>query len=208
MSVSWSFVGMFASVHLYSLFSSFFSTLDTPNREEVFVKRAADFKQHAGKMSDTATALAKSGIVTDRKLADDLISTAGKVKALAPQVAHAARIVLDNPDNEAAKDHYKLVREDYQRQVQKLTDLVDSGVDPVDFIAASEEQLKADLEAAKVITKAGSDPQGAFNHVASAARTANRVVAVTQGEVENTEDLEFKRNLVASSEAVKQSEGL
>jgi len=49
--------------------------------------------------------------------------------------------------------------------------------------------------------------QGAFNHVASAARTANRVVAVTQGEVENTEDLEFKRNLVASSEAVKQSEG-
>ena len=65
---------------LFLFFStSLTSTLDTPNREEVFVKRAADFKQHAGKMSDTATALAKSGIVTDRKLADDLISTAGKV---------------------------------------------------------------------------------------------------------------------------------
>jgi len=69
---------------LFPLFPLFFSTsltstVDTPNREEVFVKRAADFKQHAGKMSDTATALAKSGIVTDRKLADDLISTAGKV---------------------------------------------------------------------------------------------------------------------------------
>ena len=45
----------------------------------MYVKRAADFKQHAGKMSDTASALAKSGIITDRKLADDLISTAGKV---------------------------------------------------------------------------------------------------------------------------------
>ena len=37
--------------------------------------------------------------------------------------------------------------------------LVDSGVDPVDFITASEESLKADLETAKVLTKAGSDPQ-------------------------------------------------
>ena len=46
----------------------------------MYVKRAADFKQHAGKMSGTASALAKSGIITDRKLADDLISTAGKVR--------------------------------------------------------------------------------------------------------------------------------
>ena len=51
------------------------------------------------------------------------------------------------------------MKEDYQRQVEKLTALVDSGVDPVDFITASEESLKADLDTAKVLTKAGSDPQ-------------------------------------------------
>ena len=62
-----------------------------------------------------------------------------QVKALAPQVQHAARIVFDNPNNEAAKEHYDLVKEDYQRQVQKLTKLVDSGVDAADFIAVSGE---------------------------------------------------------------------
>ena len=51
------------------------------------------------------------------------------------------------------------MKEDYQKQVEKLTKLVDGGVDPVDFITASEESLKADLDAAKVLTKAGSDPK-------------------------------------------------
>ena len=60
-----------------------------------------------------------------------------QVKALAPQVMHASKIVFENPDSEAAREHYQLLKEDYQRQVEKLTKLVDSGVDPVLFIAAS-----------------------------------------------------------------------
>ena len=46
--------------------------------------------------------------------------------------------------------------------------------------------------------------QSAFEHVASAARTANRVVQVMQGEAENTEDLEFKKNLTENSTSVQQ----
>ncbi len=60
-----------------------------------------------------------------------------QVRKLAPQIQHAARIVLDNPDNQEAKEHYQLLKDDYQRQVEKLTGLVDSGVDSVDFIAVS-----------------------------------------------------------------------
>ncbi len=44
--------------------------------------------------------------------------------------------------------------------------------------------------------------QAAFGHVASAARTANRVVAVTKGEAENSTDVNFKDNLETSSTAV------
>ena len=40
---------------------------------------------------------------------------------------------------QAAKEHYQLVKEDYQRQVEKLTKLVDNAVDPVMFLAASGE---------------------------------------------------------------------
>lgn len=57
-----------------------YSCADVPNREEVFVKRAAEFQKHSKSMADTATALAKSGAVTDRKQADDLIRTAAKVR--------------------------------------------------------------------------------------------------------------------------------
>ena len=52
---------------------------DVPDREEVFVKKAAEFQKHSKSMADTATALAKSGAVTDRKQADNLIRTAAKV---------------------------------------------------------------------------------------------------------------------------------
>lgn len=55
------------------------STLDVPDREEVFVKKAAAFQKHSKSMADTAAALAKSGAVTDKKMADDLIRTAAKV---------------------------------------------------------------------------------------------------------------------------------
>ena len=53
-----------------------------------------------------------------------------------------------------------------------------------------------------MLTRAGTNPEAAFKHVASAARTANRVVAVTQGEVENTEDLEFRKGLEGASTGV------
>ena len=38
---------------------------------------------------------------------------------------------------QTAKEHYKLIKEDYEKEVQKLTKLVDGAVDSVDFIAAS-----------------------------------------------------------------------
>lgn len=44
--------------------------------------------------------------------------------------------------------------------------------------------------------------QAAFGHVASAARTANRVVAITKGEAENSTDVNFKGQLDSSSVAV------
>ena len=39
-----------------------------------------------------------------------------------------------------AKEHYDMLKEDYQKQVQKLTKLVDSGLDTVEFLKASGER--------------------------------------------------------------------
>ena len=48
--------------------------------------------------------------------------------------------------------------------------------------------------------------QGAFESVASAARTANRVVTVTQSEIDNTEDKKYIDELKSGSESVGKSE--
>ena len=48
--------------------------------------------------------------------------------------------------------------------------------------------------------------QKAFAHVANAARTANRVVAVTKGESENTTDVEYKGKLDSTQTAVTTGE--
>ena len=37
----------------------------------------------------------------------------------------------------AAKEHFQKIKEDYQAQVEKLTALVDSGINSVDFIKVS-----------------------------------------------------------------------
>jgi len=57
----------------------FFYSIDAPNRAENYQKRSTEFEKHSKNMAGTAAALAKSGMITDRKLADALISTSGKV---------------------------------------------------------------------------------------------------------------------------------
>ena len=53
--------------------------LDAQNRAENYATQSENFQAHSKKMAETATALAKSGIVTDKQLSHDLISTAKKV---------------------------------------------------------------------------------------------------------------------------------
>ena len=58
------------------------SCVDTANRAENYAKKASEFEHHSKRMADTAATLAKTGGVTDRKLANDLISTSGKVTCI------------------------------------------------------------------------------------------------------------------------------
>ena len=55
-----------------------------------------------------------------------------------------------------------------------------------------------------LISQVNPPLQGAFECVASAARTASRVVAVTQGEKENTEDQQYQEQLDKVATAVGQ----
>ena len=64
-----------------SLTFSYRSSLsaDTPRREEKFEASVDVFKAHSTQMARTAANLAKSGGITDKKVADDLITSSSKV---------------------------------------------------------------------------------------------------------------------------------
>ena len=47
--------------------------------------------------------------------------------------------------NQEAKEHFDKLKADYQAQVEKLTNLVDSGVDAVDFIKVSGQLVYCNL---------------------------------------------------------------
>ncbi len=66
----------------------------------------------------------------------------------------------------------------------------------------TEEKLKEELNHAKELTRTQSQPQEAFACIASAARTANRVVAISKNEAENSLDPEFKSSLEQGQDAV------
>ena len=52
---------------------------DAQNRAENYAAKSESFQTHSKKMAETANSLARSGVVTDRQLADDLIRTSKKV---------------------------------------------------------------------------------------------------------------------------------
>lgn len=181
------------------------ASIDTPNRKEIFDKRVSTFEVHSKKMGDAAIDLAKAGGVMDKKTVDDIIRTSEKVKKMGPQVVHAANILFNNPDNEEAKAHYETLSEDYREEVAKLQKLVDSAVDAVEFVSASEAQLKSDLEEAKAYIRSGKDPQKSFELVASATRIAKRVTALTDAEIDNSDDPQLKRDLTIAKDTLQQS---
>ena len=55
---------------------------------------------------------------------------------MTPQVVKAGRIVLSNPDNPAAVEHFDLLKKQWLDNMEKLRGLVDEATDTVAFIKA------------------------------------------------------------------------
>ena len=111
----------------------------------------------------------------------------------------------DCPTFQGAKAHYQTLEAEYSTQVSKLQKLVDSAVDPVQFLGVSEAQIKDDLEEAKAYIKNG-EAQKAFEMVASATRKAKRVMGLIEAEMENTNDQQLKQDLQTAKDRIAASE--
>ncbi|XP_047207851.1 vinculin-like isoform X1 [Girardinichthys multiradiatus] len=163
---------------------------DAPNRQEVFEERAGNFETHAGRLGATAEKAAAVG-TANKTTVEGIHAAVKHARELTPQVTSAARILLKNPGNKAAYEHFDTMKNQWIDNVERLTGLVDEAIDTKSLLDASEEAIKKDIDKCRV-AMANVQPQMLVAGATSIARRANRVLLVAKREVENSEDPRFR----------------
>ncbi|KAF1412023.1 Vinculin, partial [Spheniscus magellanicus] len=204
---------------------------DAPNRDEasiprwsfshVFDERAANFENHAARLGATAEKAAAVG-TANKTTVEGIQATVKSARELTPQVVSAARILLRNPGNQAAYEHFETMKNQWidnslEYQISLCTDetrilmcftfvlgLVDEAIDTKSLLDASEEAIKKDLDKCKV-AMANIQPQMLVAGATSIARRANRILLVAKREVENSEDPKFREAVKAASDELSKT---
>ncbi|XP_029305538.1 vinculin-like isoform X8 [Cottoperca gobio] len=171
---------------------------DAPNREEVFEERAGNFEAHAGRLGVTAEKAAAVG-AGNKSTVEGIHAAVKHSRDLTPQVTSAALILLKNPGNKAAYEHFDTMKNQWIDNVEKLTGLVDEAIDTKSLLDASEEAIKKDIDKCRV-AMANVQPQMLVAGATSIARRANRVLLVAKREVENSEDPRFRDTVKNASD--------
>ncbi|XP_021435761.1 vinculin isoform X2 [Oncorhynchus mykiss] len=171
---------------------------EAPHREEVFDERAGNFEAHAGRLGATAEKAAAVGSA-NKNTVEGIQATVKHTRELTPQVTSAARILLKNPGNQAAYEHFDTMKNQWIDNVEKLTGLVDEAIDTKSLLDASEEAIKKDIDKCRVAI-ANVQPQMLVAGATSIARRANRVLLVAKREVENSEDPWFREAVKRASD--------
>ncbi|KAM4815047.1 LOW QUALITY PROTEIN: vinculin-like [Thomomys bottae] len=175
---------------------------DTPNREEVFDERASNFENHSGRLGATAEKAAAVG-TANKSTVEGIQASVKTARELTPQVVSAARILLRNPGNQAAYEHFETMKNQWIDN-GKMTGLVDEAIDTKSLLDASEEAIKKDLDKCKV-AMANIQPQMLVAGATSIARRANRILLVAKREVENSEDSKFREVVKAASDELSKT---
>ncbi|XP_056432450.1 vinculin b isoform X1 [Gadus chalcogrammus] len=177
--------------------------LEAANRDEVFDDRAANFETHSNKLGATAEKAAAVG-TANKTTVEGIQAAVKSTRDLTPQVVSAARILLRNPGNQAAYEHFETMKNQWIDNVEKMTGMVDEAIDTKSLLDASEEAIKKDLEKCRV-AMANHQPQMLVAGATSIARRANRILLVAKREVENSEDPKFRETVKAASDMLSQT---
>ncbi|XP_062375219.1 vinculin-like [Sardina pilchardus] len=176
---------------------------EAPNREEVFEERACNFENHGNRLGATAEKAAAVG-TANRTTVEGIQAAVKSARELTPQVVGAARILLKNPGNQPAYEHFETMKNQWIDNIEKLTGLVDEAIDTKSLLDASEEAIKKDIDKCRV-AMANVQPQMLVAGATSIARRANRILLVAKREVENSEDPKFREIVKAASDTLSRT---
>lgn len=118
--------------------------VNSPNRHAKFNQCEKEFLDKARDLSDLARQAGE--ITTNSNLAEKIRSAAGKLDVLSDQVVGAGKVVFADPLNKPAVEHFDHTCEEWLRQAEDLTGLVDDTTDAYAFVCAVEKEIKKDHE--------------------------------------------------------------
>lgn len=187
--------------------STFNCQSGTPNREENFKDKAAALKGFSGRAAQTARMVAAGGSNGNKKLSEALLSSAGQVESLTPQLVNAGRIRMTYPANKAADEHFENLRRQYADAIARTRQLCDEAIDSAAFIQQSEELMRrCTAECEDAIGR--QEPQRLVDGTSHIARLANRVLMVAKQEADNSEDPTFIGNVTGAANLLQASTSL
>ncbi|ESN97209.1 hypothetical protein HELRODRAFT_187353 [Helobdella robusta] len=166
----------------------------TANRQQTFEDRLKNFTEHSRNMVSTAKQLARSGACNDRRTVEGLVMSAQIVEDLQPQLTKAARIVLNDPTNQASTEHFDLLKKQWMGDVERLRGLADEAIDTDSFIRENEEAILRETDRTEHSASV-ADSTGVVSATSSIARRAHRVLQVAQSEADNSEDPRYVDNI-------------
>lgn len=188
---------------LRQLHTAAIAPLDTLNREENFEGKALTFQTQSTRLADLARqAVGASDLVSQEKV-DEVKKKAVRIEGLTPQVINAGRIVLSNPENKTALEHFDTLKHDWTRNMDELTDMVDDSVDFATFMEASEESMRKEHEACVKAVKLDK-PADALPLAGNISRRAHRILMTGKREMQNSDDLQHVEQLKKNLNAIQQ----
>ncbi|XP_063685744.1 vinculin-like isoform X7 [Bolinopsis microptera] len=168
--------------------------LAPPEKAVKFNAKAADFSLHAEQLCRVAEVATDVGCDEDPHRHDNIKLSIEALRDATPMVVYSAKTLSLNPDSESAKENFDLVKQQWVTEAVRLRTDVDKCVKPTDFLVESERKCKEEGEAAKALMK--TSPKEAVVKVAMVQKITNRVLEVTDAELENLGDCEFRVKLV------------
>merc|ERR1739838_389006 len=103
------------------------------------------------------------------------------------QVVTAGRIVLQQPKNDLAKQHFTALQDEWKENMDRLTEDVDNAVDVAEFLKKSEMGIIEEKEKLNN-AMAATDMISALNSAGNIAKRAERVIVAAKREMENRDD--------------------
>ena len=104
-----------------------YAPVSQPNRAQNFGQKAMNFTECSQRLAGLGR-MAAPQLGTEREIIEAQ-KLCRRIDEISPALVQAGRIVLNEPDNKPAKEHFELLKDEWSQSVDKLTATLDGAAD-------------------------------------------------------------------------------